>query len=265
MTTKKTAVKIIAPSKSLSLASPSDVSAFGQVLKQFIKKNNLSVSIQGKDYALVDGWKFAGLNFGLTAIPTPPEKEHTHRQYIKILFSNVEYVNRQTKQTYWKEHAIFSGFTDAKEVLDEVHARHKVTRDLTKPYFAYRNNCDIVTLKGRKNVSRGTGFCSNLEILKSGFDEYSVISMCETRSIAKAYRNLLGHVMQAADMATTPAEEMNQDMELNFNQEPKPQPVDDVTFNGILKAIRSGNSTLETVLQRYTLSEEQIKTINEVA
>jgi hypothetical protein len=195
----------------LNLANPHDVMSFGKVLRSFIVDNHLSVKIGDTDYSMVDGWKFAGLNFGLTAIPSMPVAEHKPGEYICILYAKRTFQGK--KGDYTKEVPVFVGFLHDKDIIDEIRIREKPTRELVKPYFAYKCDCEIVKISDTGvKVTRGTGFCSNLEALKLGFDEYSVISMCETRSIGKGYRNLLGHVMKASGMEPTPAEEMNKDM-----------------------------------------------------
>lgn len=192
----------------LSLANPQDIMNFGRVLKGYIEANHLSVSIQGRDYAMVDGWKFAGMNFGLTAIPGTPTPKHLPGQYVIIMYIEKEFLNKRTQEKYVKEVAIFNGFANDHDTIQHVRMENKISREVTRPYFAYECQCEVVKLSDGTRVSSGTGFCSNLEILKSGFDEYSVNSMSQTRSIGKAYRNLLGYVMNAAGIDPTPAEEM---------------------------------------------------------
>jgi hypothetical protein len=82
----------------LSLTNPRDVMAFGQVLKHYIAENKLSVEIKGNQYAMVDGWKFAGLSFGLTAIPSAPVARQKPGQYITILYTIGVFLNRKTQK-----------------------------------------------------------------------------------------------------------------------------------------------------------------------
>lgn len=56
-----------------NLALPQDVVNFSILLKKFIQEQKLSVIISGKQYVLVDGWKFAGLNFGIVPIASEPK------------------------------------------------------------------------------------------------------------------------------------------------------------------------------------------------
>jgi hypothetical protein len=57
-------------------------------------------------------------------------------------------------------------------------------------------------------LSVGYAICSKSESKKSSFDEYAVLSMAQTRSIGKAYRNLIGWVMKMSGYESTPAEEI---------------------------------------------------------
>jgi hypothetical protein len=66
---------------------------------------------------------------------------------------------------------------------------------------------EIVNGKG-EILSAGYATCSKLESKKASFDEYAVLSMAQTRSIGKAYRNLIGWVMKMSGYESTPAEEI---------------------------------------------------------
>ena len=72
----------------------------------------------------------------------------------------------------------------------------------------WKADVELIRVKDDKIVGFGTAICSNVEGKKKGFDEYAVLSMAQTRAIGKAYRNLVGWVMQLAGMESTPAEEM---------------------------------------------------------
>ncbi len=71
---------------------------------------------------------------------------------------------------------------------------------------AYR--AEVLVYSGERVVSRGIAICSSKESKKSGFDEYAIASMAQTRAVGKAYRLLLGWMMKAAGYEATPAEEM---------------------------------------------------------
>lgn len=57
----------------LSVNNPADIMKFAGTLKKFIADNKLSCIIQGKNYVYVDGWKFAGLNFGIIPMAEDPK------------------------------------------------------------------------------------------------------------------------------------------------------------------------------------------------
>jgi len=147
----------IEPVRALQLSNPKDITDFANVLKKFIIDNKLSCTIQGKQYSYCDGWKFAGLNFGLSAIPHTP-------------------------------------------------------KNLSSPEeIKYSCDCDIINLQTERKVGFGFALCSNKEAKKKSFDEYAIASMAQTRAIAKAYRNLIGFIMNAAGFEAAPAEEMEGD------------------------------------------------------
>ena len=73
----------------------------------------------------------------------------------------------------------------------------------------WKSNTEIIDIKTDKVVGNGFALCSNKESKKAKFDEYAVLSMAQTRSIGKAYRNLIGWVMKLAGYESTPSEEMS--------------------------------------------------------
>jgi len=160
MTTTEMTVASVTPSQ-LQINNPADVMEFAKTLKRFIDDNKLSCIIQGKSYVYVDGWKFAGVNFGIIPIVDEP-------------------VN----------------LSDEKEIK-------------------YKCSCRLVRMSDDRPVGSGFAICSNLEQKKKSFDEYAVASMAQTRAIAKAYRNLLGFIMNAAGFESTPADEMEGMSEAN--------------------------------------------------
>lgn len=68
-----------------------------------------------------------------------------------------------------------------------------------------------VSLRDKDNnvVGYGVALCSNKEHGKTGFDEYAVASMAQTRAVGKAYRMKIGWLLKVAGYETTPAEEMD--------------------------------------------------------
>lgn len=244
-------------SEPLDISRPQDVMSFGKVLKKYIEENSLAVVIQGSPYAMVDGWKFAGTNFGLTAIPGKPVAKHEKGQYVTTLYVMKEIKKRQGG-SYTKEVAVFAGFSDDVHVIEEMRKKFNVSNEITRPYFAYECECDVLRLSDGSRVNYGVGLCSNLELLKSGFDEYSVNSMSQTRAIGKAYRNLLGFVMKAAGMETTPAEEMdevNKREEDSKFEEPKLPAPSKKQIEGIKKKIVNEGLKLDEIKKYFTLDE----------
>lgn len=69
-------------------------------------------------------------------------------------------------------------------------------------------SCVAKVYSGEKLVSMGYALCSSKESTKKSFDEYAILSMAQTRSIGKAYRNKIGWIMKLAGMEGTPSEEM---------------------------------------------------------
>lgn len=246
--------------KTMSLSDPEQVMQFANVLKSFITNNKLSTKIKDQEYCNVDGWKFAGLNFGLTAIPSRPVAKHKPGEYIHILYVVKMFDSKNGK--YSKEVPVFIGFAHDKDVIEAARAAEKVSREEIRPYIAYECDCEIVKMNDQSiKLSRGTGFCSNMEILKSSFDEYAVISMCETRAIGKGYRNLIGFVVKAAGFETTPAEEMKSEaQETSYKEAETDLPImTDEQFDRIMEKVMSGEWTVEMVKGSWTLGSDQEK------
>lgn len=140
--------------KLYNIANIKDIETFAPELKKFIEDHKLTTTYEGKNYALVDAWKFAGLNFGLTCIPEQPVR--------------------------------------------------------MQPATEIKYSCEakVIESKSRELICAGYSICSNQEESKKGSPENTICSMAQTRAIAKAYRNLLGFLMQVAGFESTPAEEM---------------------------------------------------------
>jgi hypothetical protein len=66
---------------------------------------------------------------------------------------------------------------------------------------------EIINSKTKEIISKGFGLSSSKEAKRRGQDEYSVLSMAQTRAIGKAYRNILGWIMKLAGYEPMPAEE----------------------------------------------------------
>jgi hypothetical protein len=215
---KKQEVAVVQPQQSqvLSLNNPAQIMEFGKVLKSYIVANGLSVKIEDKDYPLCGAWKFAGMNFGLTAVPVEITPKHKDGQYITILFAEREFeffdkkAKPPQKKKYKKVVPIFSGFTNHKDVIDEIRQREGeggIKREITRPYYSYECTVEVHRFDGHV-VTKGKSVCTNLESAKAGFDEYAVMGQAQTRTISRALKNLLDFVLQSAGMEPTPGEEM---------------------------------------------------------
>ena len=72
----------------------------------------------------------------------------------------------------------------------------------------YRAEVSLRDKDGNK-VGYGVAICSNKEAGKTGFDEYAIASMAQTRAVGKAFRLKIGWLLKIAGYETTPAEEMD--------------------------------------------------------
>lgn len=74
--------------------------------------------------------------------------------------------------------------------------------------YKYRAEVSLRDKDGNK-VGYGVAICTNKETGKTGFDEYAVASMAQTRAVGKAFRMKLGWLLKIAGYEATPAEEMD--------------------------------------------------------
>lgn len=187
------------------LIKPEDITSFSKELRKFITASRLSTKIRNEEYVNVDGWKFAGLNFGLVPIVSEPIAIHKD-EIMHILYHEVE--KRRQGGTYREIEPFFaSKNTDLADRYREKF-KDKIKKEIIHDYYAYKCGCHIQDMNG---TVRGSGFatCSNIELAKTGFDEYAVNSMSQTRSIGRAFKNVLGFLMKAAGYVPTPTEEMD--------------------------------------------------------
>lgn len=177
-----------------------EVLDFAVVLKRFIVEKELSCKIQKKDYVMVDGWKFAGLNFGLVAeVKEPVQMEcgDLHVIYAKKSGSNGEYTAIVAVTEIEKE---------AANLQKVFGTKYQYTRVIKG--YKYKCQCDILNSVTKEKVGAGFAICTNAEMNKVSFDEYAILSMAQTRCIGKGFKNLIGYIMTAAGFQATPAEEM---------------------------------------------------------
>ena len=74
--------------------------------------------------------------------------------------------------------------------------------------YKYRAEVSLRDKDGNK-VGYGVAICTNREAGKTGFDEYAVASMAQTRAVGKAFRMKIGWLLKIAGYETTPTEEMD--------------------------------------------------------
>ncbi len=94
---------------------------------------------------------------------------------------------------------------------------HRIERE---GEIVYECSCDLLNVATGVKVGHGYAICSNLESSKRNFAEYAIASMSQTRSIGKAYRNLLSWLMKASGFEPTPFEEMDEVKNI-YKDEPK--------------------------------------------
>ena len=114
------------------------------------------------------------------------------------LYTNVKgknYVNVEG----WQIAGAFTGMAPILEKLENLSQGN---------YYKYQAEVSLRD-KDDKIVGRGIAICTNKEAGKTGFDEYAVASMAQTRAVGKAYRMKIGWLLKVAGYETTPAEEMD--------------------------------------------------------
>jgi hypothetical protein len=187
----------------LSLNNPQHILKFSNTLKDFIKQAKLSVEIQNSDYVQVDGWKFAGINFGLIAIPSDPVPMHQPGEIVHLFYKEVTYFDKKGNPKSYDKCYMAATLAESIELEKTRCKRYEI-----RPLYKYKCTVEVRSLATDRVVNFGSAICSTEESIKAHFDEYAIVSMAQTRAIGKAFRNLLGFVMKAAGFETTPAEEV---------------------------------------------------------
>lgn len=100
---------------------------------------------------------------------------------------------------------------------------------MTKSEIKYKARVELVMLSNNKTVGAGEAICSNKESGKSGFDEYAIASMAQTRAIGKAFRNQFAWLMKMAGYESTPAEEASDQQAEETEPEISVDPIEEVT------------------------------------
>jgi len=194
---------LVANAPDYQLTNPKDIIKFSKVLSEFITKSELSTTIQGKKYVNVDGWKFAGLNFGLVPITSEPVPSHNKGDVITILYHEIQIRDRNGVKRIESPF-----FASTNQELVEKFRKDSITRELTTDYYNYSCQCEIINTQTGVRVGSGAGLCSNLELKKVTFDEYAVHAFAQTRSIGRAFKNVIGFIIKSAGYEPTPIEEM---------------------------------------------------------
>lgn len=189
------------------LIKPKDITDFSKVLREFITKSQLSTKIQGNEYVNVDGWKFAGLNFGLVPIVSEPVPLHQHGELITILYHEIE-----RRDKFGKKMVVEPFFASSNQVLADRFRekfKDKIKKEIVHDFYNYKCGCEVMNSVTGSKVGSGFGVCSNIEMSKTSFDEFAVMSMAQTRAIGRAFKNVLGFIMKSAGYSPTPLEEMD--------------------------------------------------------
>lgn len=199
---KKSVINEVLP-ETLSLSNMQHIMNFAKGLQKFISENELSITIKGgaKPYVLVDGWKFAGINFGIVPIPEKPVKVQTGQLHIF-------HIEKKGKYGMYDAIAHVTSNNDEYEKLLAKDANWSKVSTVTE--YKYECTCVLKRISNGEIVGQGFALCTNAEEIKVTFDEYAVLSMAQTRAIAKAFRNTIGFIMTAAGFDATPAEEMSE-------------------------------------------------------
>ncbi|MEM9829890.1 MAG: hypothetical protein AAF944_04605 [Bacteroidota bacterium] len=79
----------------------------------------------------------------------------------------------------------------------------------SEKHTQYQTRVALLNIKTDTYVGCGVGLCSSAEPGKKNKPAYAIQSLSQTRAIGKAYRNLLGWVIDLAGFESTPVEEMS--------------------------------------------------------
>lgn len=201
------ALEIVQDRAAFSLIKPQDITAFSKVLKEYITQSRLSTKIRGDEYVNVDGWKFAGLNFGLIPIVGEPIPQHSKGELMTILYHEVEKRTQYGKKMEIEPFFASSNFKLADEY--RVKFKDRIKKEIIHDFYNYKCGCDIINAVTGAKMGAGWGLCNNIELAKTSYDEFSVHSMSQTRAIGRAYKNVIGFIMKSAGYVPTPSEEMS--------------------------------------------------------
>lgn len=244
----------------LSLSDTNQIMDFAIDLKKYIDNNKLSIDIEGKKYPLEAAWKFAGMNFGLTGVPLPPVPLHNPKDMIIGLYVNERRMNSKTKQPYDKQVPVYFGPADQHDVINNIRLsfKEKIIKEVARPFFNYKCDCNIVKVKGGSIVSFGQGMASNLEEGKEFQAEFAVNALSQTRAVSRGFKNVLSFVMSSAGFENTPGEEMGGHKPEFVDANVVDQPVmSDSDYKAAYHKVATGEWTLEFIKRNSSLSPAQ--------
>lgn len=272
---RETKAIALVKNETLSLVNPGQIMAFGKVLNKYILDNKLSIQIEGKHYPLAGAWKFAGNNFGLSAIPVECIAIHKPGEYVCVLYAEFEYTGKRkdppyAEYKYKKTEAVFVGLTKATAEIADVRNRFKIVKEIIRPFYEYKCTVEVRRISDEKLVQRGESVCSNMELNRAGSQESDIIGMAQTRTISRSLKNLLDFVIHSAGMESTPGEEMQGVKEegwqsANVVDEKKAPPVvkkqtpSDVALQKLVDKAKQGEDVLSKYSDSLDFTKDQIE------
>lgn len=203
----ETAIQVQDERAAFSLIKPADITSFSKVLKEYITQSGLSTKIRGDQYVNVDGWKFAGLNFGLIPVVGEPIALHQKGELMVILYHEVEKRTQYGKRMEVEPFFASSNYQLAEEYRTKF--KDRIKKEIVHDFYNYKCGCDIINAVTGAKMGAGWGLCNNVELAKTSYDEFSVHSMAQTRAIGRAFKNVIGFIMKSAGYVPTPSEEMD--------------------------------------------------------
>lgn len=248
------------PTGVVDLMRPDQLGAMGASVRRYAEQNNLLVQFtkDGAPYCMVEGWQFAGGLLGLTPISGEPVRI-SGKENIYVVYHKVKKIGKNN-QAYFKDEVLYlSTLRWEDQEMARWRQEYDVQREVIREYFNYKCTTDIVRVADGKLISRGHSTCSNLEQAKITFDEYAINSMSQTRSIGKGYRSIIGWIMKAAGIATTPLEEMEgfQDAKVEEVKDTRGTLDDKVQIPRVVEQIKAGKVDLEMIDRHYILTDAQ--------
>lgn len=207
MNNETTALEVQPDKARLSLVKPDEILSFAKELRSYITTTGLSTKIKGQEYAQVDAWKFAGLNFGLIPIVGEPIPQHNKGDLMMILYHEVEKRTQYGKKMEIEPFFSSSNFQLAEEY--RVKFKDRIKKEIVHDFYSYKCGCEIINAVTGARMGAGWGLCNNVELSKTSYDEFSVHSMSQTRAIGRAFKNVIGFIMKSAGYVPTPSEEMD--------------------------------------------------------